>query len=65
MISSLIDPHGQLLDLLSYPIFDLCMGYRQIKSEPMMFIMFSHAWLFPRAYIVISYGLADAITLFT
>ena len=54
--NSLIDPRDQLSVLLSYPIFDLSVGYRQIKSEPMMFVMLSYSWLFPRAYTIISFG---------
>ena len=46
MISSPIGPRDQLLDLLSFQNFDLSMGYRQIKSEPMMFVMLSYLWLF-------------------
>ena len=45
MISSSIGPCDQLLDLLSYKNFDLSMGYRQIKSEPTMFVMLSYSWL--------------------
>ena len=26
--------------------FDLSMGYRQIKSEPTMFVMLSYSWIF-------------------
>ena len=44
MISSLVGPCDQLLDLLSYPIFDLSMSYRQIKSEPTIFVMLSYSW---------------------
>ena len=40
MISPLIGPRDQLLDLLPYQDFDLSMGYRQVKSEPTMFVMF-------------------------
>ena len=54
MISSLIGPCGQLLDLLSYQSFDLSVGYRQIKSEPTIFVMLSYSWLIPRAYTIIS-----------
>ena len=56
MISSSIGPRDQLLDLLSYPIVALSMGYRQVKSEPMMFVMLSYSWLIPRAYTIISFG---------
>ena len=56
IISSSIIPRDQLLELLSYPVFDLSTGYRQIKSEPMMFVMLSYSWLFPRAYTIISFG---------
>ena len=48
MISSLIDLHDQLLDLSSYENFDLSMGYRQIKSEPTIFVMLSYSWFFLR-----------------
>ena len=54
MISSLIDPRDQLLDLLSCPNFDLSVGYPQIKSEPMMFVMLSYSRLIPRAYTITS-----------
>ena len=56
MISSSIGPCDQLLDLLSYQSFDLSVGYRQIKSEPTMFVMLSYSWLIPRAYTIISFG---------
>ena len=56
MVFSSIDPRDQFMDLSSYPIFDLSMGYRQIKSEPTMFVMLSYSWLFPRAYTIISFG---------
>ena len=56
MISSSIGPCDQLLDLLSYQSFDLSVGYRQIKSEPMVFVMLSYSWLIPRAYTIISFG---------
>lgn len=56
MISSSIGPHDQLLDLLSCQNFDLSMGYRQIKSEPTIFVIFSYSWLFPQAYTIISFG---------
>ena len=46
MISSSIGPCEQLLDLLSYPNLWLSMGYRQIKSEPTMFVMLSYSWFF-------------------
>ena len=65
MISSLIDPRDQLSVLLSYPTLDLSMGYCQIKSEPTMFVMLSYSWLIPRAYTIISFGLTNAITVFT
>ena len=65
MISSLIDPRGQLLDLLFYRSFDLSVGYRQIKSEPTMVVMLSYSWLSPRAYTITSFGLTNAITMFT
>ena len=55
MISSTIGPGDQLLDLLSYQNFDLCMGYHQIKSVPTMFVMLSYLWLFPRAYTITSF----------
>ena len=54
MISSSIGPCDQLLDLLSYQSFDLSVGYRQIKSEPTMFVMLSYSWLIPRAYTITS-----------
>ena len=41
------------------------MGYYQIKSEPTMFVMLSYSWLIPRAYTITSFGLTNAITLFT
>ena len=41
------------------------MGYHQIKSEPMMFVMLSYPWLIPRAYTITSFGLTNAITVFT
>ena len=56
MISSLIGPCDQLLDLLSYPIFDLSMGYHPIRPEPTIFVMLSYSWLIPRAYTIISFG---------
>ena len=65
MISSSIGPRDQLLDLLSCPNFDLSVGYPQIKSEPMMFIMLSYSWLIPLAYTITSFGLTNAITMFT
>ena len=65
MISSSIGPCDQLLDLLSYQDFDLSMGYHEIKSETTMFIMLSYSWLIPRAYTIASFGLTNAITLFT
>src|SRR3954470_9576047 len=55
MISSPIGPRDQLLDVLSCQNFDLSMGYRQIKSEPTMFVMLSYPWLFPRADTIISF----------
>ena len=54
MISSSIGPCDQLLDLLSYQSFDLSVGYRQIKSVPMMLVMLSYSWLIPRAYTITS-----------
>ena len=27
--------------------FDLSVGYRQVKSEPTIFVMLSYSWLFP------------------
>ena len=65
MISSPIGPRDQLLDLLSCQNFDLSMGYRQAKSEPTMFVMLSYSWLIPRAYTITSFGLTNAITVFT
>ena len=65
MISSTIGPCDQLLDLLPYKNFDLSMGYRQIKSEPTMFVMLSYSWSIPRAYTITFFGLTNAITLFT
>ena len=64
-ISSSIGPCDQLLDLLSYQSLDLSVGYRQIKSVPTMLVMLSYSWLIPRAYTIISFGLANAITVFT
>ena len=40
------DPRDQLIDLSSCPTFDLGVGYPQIKSEPMMFVMLSYSWVF-------------------
>ena len=54
MISSSIGPCDQLLDLLSYPNLWLSMGYRQIKSEPTIFVMLSYSWMIPRAYTITS-----------
>ena len=65
MISSSIGPRDQLLDLLSCPNFDLSVGYPQIKSEPTMFVMLSYLWLIPQAYTITSFGLTNAITVFT
>ena len=65
MISSPIGPRDQLLDLLSCRNFDLSMGYRQVKLEPMMFVMLSYSWLIPRAYTITSFGLTNAIPVFT
>ena len=65
MISSSIGPRDQLLDLLPCQSFDLSMGYRQVKSEPTMFVMLSYSWLIPRAYTITSFGLTNTITLFT
>ena len=65
MISSSIDPRGQLLNLLSCQNFDLSMGYRQVKSEPTMFVVLSYSWLIPREYTITSFGLTNAITVFT
>ena len=45
MISPLIGPRDQLLDLLPCENFDLSMGYRQVKSEPTMFVMLSYLQL--------------------
>ena len=47
MISPSIGPRDQLLDLLPCQNFDLSMGYRQVKSEPTMFVMLSYSWLIP------------------
>ena len=65
MISPLIGPRDQLLDLLPCQDFDLSMGYRQVKSEPTIFVMLSYLWLIPRAYTITSFGLTIAITVFT
>ena len=65
MISSPIGPRDQLLDLLSSQNFDLSMGYRQVKSEPTMFIVLFYSWLIPREYPITSFGLTNAITVFT
>ena len=65
MISSFIGPRDQLLDLLSCQNFDLSMGYRQVKSEPTMFVVLSYSWLIPREYTITSFGLTNAITVFT
>ncbi len=65
MISPSIGPCDQLLDLLPWQNFDLSMGYRQVKSEPTMFVMSSYSWLIPRAYTITSFGLTNAITVFT
>ena len=65
MISSSIGPCDQLLDLLPCQNFDLSMGYHQVKSEPTMFVMLSYSWLIPRAYTITSFGLTNAITVFT
>ena len=54
MISSSIGPCDQLLDLLSYPIYNLSMGYHPIRPEPTIFVMLSYSWLIPRAYTIIS-----------
>ena len=35
-------------------IFDLSVGYRQIKSVPTMLVMLSYSWLIPRAYTITS-----------
>ena len=56
MVYPSIDPRDQLMELSSYPNFDLSVGYRQIKSEPTIFVMLSYSWLFPRAYTIISFG---------
>jgi len=45
--------------------FDLSMGYRQVKSEPTMFVMLSYSCLIPRAYTITSFGLTNTITVFT
>ena len=55
----------QLSALLPYQSLDLSVGYRQIKSEPMMFVMLSYSWLIPRAYIITSSSLTNTITVFT
>ena len=65
MISPSIGPRDQLLDLLPCQDFDLSMGYRQVKSEPTMFVMLSYSWLIPQAYTITSFGLTNAITVFT
>ena len=65
MIFSSTDPRDQLLNLLPCQNFDLSMGYRQLKSEPTMFVMLSYSWLIPQAYTIISFGLTNAITMFT
>ena len=65
MISPLIVPRDRLLNLSSCPNLDLSVGYRQIKSEPTMFVMLSYSWLIPRAYTITSFGLTNAITVFT
>ena len=46
MISPSIGPRDRLLDLLSCQNFDLSVGYRQIKSEPTIFVMLSYSWIF-------------------
>ena len=65
MTSSSIGPRDQVLDQLSCQNFDLSVGYRQIKTEPTTFVMLSYSWLIPQAYTITSFGLTDAITLFT
>ena len=65
MISSPIGPRDQLLDLLSCQNFDLSMGYCRVKSEPTMFVVLSYSWLIPREYTITSFGLNNAITVFT
>ena len=65
MISPSTVPCDRLLNLLSWPNLDLSVGYRQVKSEPMMFVMLSYSWLIPRAYTITSFGLTNAITVFT
>ena len=65
MISSSIVPRDRLLNLSSCPNLDLSAGYRQIKLEPTIFIMFSYSWLIPRAYTITSFRLTNAITGFT
>ena len=65
MISPLIGPRDQLLDLLPSQNFDLSMGYRQVKLEPTMFVMLSYSWLIPRAYTITSFGLTNTTTVFT
>ena len=62
MISSSIGPRDQLLDLLSCLNFDLSVGYRQIKSEPMMFVMLSYSWLSLEHTPLYRLGLTSAIT---
>ena len=65
MISSSTGPRDQLLDLSPCQNFDLSMGYRQVKSEPTMFVVLSYSWLIPREYTLTSFGLTNAITVFT
>ena len=62
MISPSIGPRDQLLDLLPCQDFYLSLGYRQVKSEPTMFVMLSYSWFIPRAYTITSFGLTNAIT---
>ena len=65
MISPSIGPRDQLLDLLPCQNFDLSMDYRQVKSEPTMFVMLSYPWLIPRTYTITSFGLTNTIIVFT
>ena len=62
MISSSIGPCDQLLDLLPDKNFDLSMGYRQIKSEPTMFVMLSYSWIFLEDTLLYQLSMTNAIT---
>ena len=62
MISSSIGPCDQLLDLLSYSNLWLSMGYRQIKSEPTIFVMMSYSWFFLEHTPFYLLDLTNAIT---